>query len=343
MSSEDSGAVSRDRRRHSTHIRSIIVGGTLPVAIGLAATLLMASWIPELPDPIAVHWSGAGPDGFGPAVPYLFMPLAFVVVYSVFAVMMSWKTTPSGSLASGQKLVLVAGVWMSTMLGIGIGGSVEFQRGLSDAKDAPDVGITLAIGGGVGLVVAAVAWFLLPPADEAQPSGAVPKSVDLRGGERLSWSHSTRFGNGTMAILGVVIALTAGIAIFAAMSSRPAAGVAIVALAVVAVSVVSMSLWRVSADHRGFIVRGAMGWPSKRILLADIRTVQVLDVHPMRDFGGYGWRWSGGGRSGVILRTGPGIEITSSRGKRFVVTVDDAETGAGVIAAVLKKQTSRAE
>lgn len=54
----------------------------------------------------------------------------------------------------------------------------------------------------------------------------------------------------------------------------------------------------------------------------------------MRDFSGFGWRWTGGGRSGVVLRTVPGIEVTSARGKRFVATVDDAETGAGVIAAL---------
>lgn len=144
-----------------------------------------------------------------------------------------------------------------------------------------------------------------------------------------------------MIILGLVLAASLGIVIFTAFPLRPVTIFAIVVVGLIAALFVTMTWWRVSADHRGFTTRGALGWPLKRIPLADIRTVQVVDVQPVRDFGGYGWRWIGGGQSGVVLRAGPGVEITSAQGKRFVVTVDDAETGAGVIAALLTQATKR--
>lgn len=58
-------------------------------------------------------------------------------------------------------------------------------------------------------------------------------------------------------------------------------------------------------------------------------------VSPMGDF-----RWlgpavvPGGGRFGVVLRTGPGIRVTRTNGEAFTVTTDDAETGAALLNAL---------
>jgi hypothetical protein len=57
-------------------------------------------------------------------------------------------------------------------------------------------------------------------------------------------------------------------------------------------------------------------------------------VNPLAEFGGWGWRWGADGRVGVVLRAGEGIQVTRTNGKRFVVTVDDAQTGASVLAGV---------
>src|SRR5690606_37426404 len=131
---------------------------------------LMVSWLPELPDPIAIHWSGPTPDGYGPALPMIFLPLGIVLAYSAFAVGVSWTTTPSGRPQWTQKFVLVTGSWLSSLLAIGIAGAVAMQRGLTDARDAGYVGGALLWGGAVGLVLATAAWFLLPKADLSAPS-----------------------------------------------------------------------------------------------------------------------------------------------------------------------------
>lgn len=337
MSSSDSN----EQSQQSTHLRVILVGAVVPTAIALAAALLMVSWLQELPDPIAVHWEGKGANGFGPALPFILAPLVISVLFSIFAVSMSWRTAPSGQLIYNQKILLATSVWLSTFLSVGFAGSVSVQRGLTDAHDAPDVGAFMAAGVGAGIVLAGASWFALPKgASSITEAGKHPKPVDLRGDERLSWSHTARLGNAALTLIGVSLAVAIGGTIFASMASRSSTIIAVIVLVFVAVLVITNTWWRVSADRRGFTVRGALGWPSKRIALDDIRTVQVVEVTPARDFGGYGWRWTVDGRSGVILRAGPAIEVTAASGKRFVVTVDDAETGAGVIAALLSHQVA---
>src|SRR5690554_8235704 len=72
--------------RTSHRRRVVLIGGVIPVAIASIAAVVMISWIPELPDPIAVHWSGSGADGFGSAWPMVLLPLGLVSAFSVFAV-----------------------------------------------------------------------------------------------------------------------------------------------------------------------------------------------------------------------------------------------------------------
>lgn len=338
MSSSDSNA----QLQRSTHLRGVLVGGVVPTVIAFAAALVMVSWLPELPDPIAVHWDGAGANGFGPALPFILAPLVITVLFSIFAVSMSWRTAPSGRLIYNQKILLATSVWLSTFLSAGFVGSVALQRGLTDAHDAPDVGALMASGAGLATLLAVASWLVLPKgASSVTEAGQRPKPFELRGDERLSWSHTARLGNAALVLVGLSLAVAIGVTIFASIASSSSTIIAVIVLVFVAVLVVTNTWWRVSADRRGFTVRGALGWPSKRIALQDIRTVQVVEVTPTRDFGGYGWRWTVDGRSGVILRAGPAIEVTASSGKRFVVTVDDAETGAGVIAALLTQQVSR--
>lgn len=334
-------ANSVETQSRSTHRRVLIVGGVLPIAIVGIATYLMVSWLPQLPDPIAVHWSGSGPDGFGPALPFILAPGVIVVLFCALGIGMSWRTTGSGALTYNQKFLLVAGVWLSTLLSIGFGVSVGAQRGLSNAPDAPNIGIVLLIGAAAGLLLSTGAWFVLPPGEAVDEVGKSPTPLDIRGDERLSWSRTARLGNRALLIVGLSLAVATGAAILATIASSSSSLVAIIVLVFVSALVVTNTWWRVSADRRGLTVRGAMGWPFRRIALTDIRTVQVVEVQPTRDFGGYGWRWASGGRSGVILRAGSGVEVTATSGKRFVVTVDDAETGAAVIASLLSRQTSR--
>lgn len=323
------------QRLKATRARAVALGAGVPIVIALVTTAFTLSWLPQLPDPIAVHWSGAGPDGFGPALPFILLPLGITVVFSVFVALWSWRPAPSGVLTWNQKFLVATSLWLAMLLNIGFAALAAVQRGLTDAHDAPDVWPVFAIAAGAGLVLAVVGWFLLPPAAKADEAGTSPRPVDIQGQERVSWSRSARLGNVALAAITLTLAVAIGAVVAATFASRGASVFGVVVLVLVVFLVVTNTWWRVSADHRGFIARGVFGWPRKRIPLDDIRSVQVVEVHPSRDFGGWGWRWAGQGRSGIILRAGKGIEVTQTSGKHFVVTVDDAAIGAGALAALI--------
>ncbi|GAA3741731.1 hypothetical protein GCM10022239_16700 [Leifsonia bigeumensis] len=327
------------RQTKATRLRAIVIGTVVPIAVALVTVALLVSWMPQLPDPIAVHWSGAGPDGFGSAMPFILLPLGITVVFSAFAAVWSWRSTPSGRLTWNQKFLVVTSLWLAALLNVGIGGSVAIQRGLADAHDAQGVGPWFAVGVGAGFVLAVAGWFLLPPAERVGQAGTSPRPVDVQGQERVSWSRSARLGTVALVVVALTLVVAIGAVVVAAFASRGSGAFAIVVLVLVAALVATNTWWRVSADHRGFIARGVFGWPRKRIPLDDIRSVQVVEVDPTRDFGGWGWRWGGQGRTGIILRAGEGIEVTTTPGKHFVVTVDDAATGAGVLAALIAQRT----
>lgn len=325
----------------SVHRRAILVGGVIPVAIALIAAVAMLSWLPELPDPIATHWSGGGPDGFGPAATLIFLPLGITVLFSLFTIgsalgTVSPNRVPGAGLAWTQKFLLVMGIWLSTMLSIGIGGSVAGQRGLEDASTATDPGLLLLFGAVGGLALAAAAWFLLPKTDATREQGVAPEPVELSGTERVSWSRTVTISPIVIAIIGLVVVVSMVAVVFAVLATSGGTWIALASLALVLVLASTTTLWRVTADRRGLIVRGVLGWPRIRIAVADIASVQVVDINPTADFGGWGYRWAGHGRSGIIMRAGAAIEVTHRNGKRFVVTVDDAATGAGVLAALAR-------
>jgi hypothetical protein len=333
----DSPALERARR--SLHRRVILVGGVVPVAIAVAVTVAMLSWLPELPDPIATHWSGAGPDGFGPAVTLVFVPLAITVLFSLFAIGTALGTTSVG-LAWTQKVLLIMSIWLSGLLSVGIGWSVAVQRGIKDASEAPDPGLALLLGAIGGAALAAVAWFLLPKTDATREQGETPDPAHIAETERVSWSRTVTIAPVVVVVIGVAVVATTGAAIIAIAVASAGAWIAVASLALVMLLASATSFWRVTADRRGLLVRSALGWPRIRIATADIVSVQVVDINPTADFGGWGYRWAGHGRSGIIMRAGTAIEVTHGTGKRFVVTVDDARTGASVLAGLIAQHRS---
>jgi hypothetical protein len=322
----------------STRRRAILVGGVIPVAISLAGTVLMLSWMPELPDPVATHWSGSEADGFGPAWLLALTPLGIALAFAAFALWGAWSQTPSGRLTANQKFLLVSGVWLSVLLTVGITQSLSIQRGLADASKVGSgdaVGLSLLIGCVLGLALAVPAWFVLPRADTEHAE--VPDAEPLAVGEteRVSWSRTVRLGGVALGVLVGSMVLFFVIAVFTTVASSRITWSVVGVLVVVMLLVLATATWRVSADRRGLIVRSALGWPRVIIPAEDIHQVSVITVNPAGDFGGWGWRRDVAGRTGIIMRAGQAMQVTRASGKRFVVTVDDAEIGASVLAAVV--------
>ena len=98
--------------------------------------------------------------------------------------------------------------------------------------------------------------------------------------------------------------------------------------------------FHVRVDDSGLSVDSVLGLPRFRLRLADIASAAAVDVNPMGEFGGWGLRLSVDRRFGVVLRQGEAIEVTRGNGRRFVVTVDDAATGAALLQALIAQDAA---
>jgi hypothetical protein len=94
---------------------------------------------------------------------------------------------------------------------------------------------------------------------------------------------------------------------------------------------------KVSVDARGLRIRyGLLPWPVTSVPLADIRRAERIDLRPLQ-WGGWGYRGSRKvfARAAVVLRGGDAIKLQLTDGSEFAVTVDDAATGAALLADLL--------
>ncbi|MGY0488429.1 hypothetical protein [Streptomyces sp. WG-D5] len=82
---------------------------------------------------------------------------------------------------------------------------------------------------------------------------------------------------------------------------------------------------KVDKDH--LEVRcGHVGLPRRRIPLAHVVEADFAPRVTPRQWGGWGYRWRPGIGTAVVVRRGEGVVLHLGDGRRFTVTVDDAES-----------------
>jgi hypothetical protein len=170
-------------------------------------------------------------------------------------------------------------------------------------------------------------------------SPAAAKPVALAPGERVVWLRTTSMAPaaGVAIVLGVVVL---AVAAFATWLTGASEGIAVLlgGLAVlIAILAATSVAFHVRADDGGLTVRSVVGIPRFRVRLAEMSTASKVEINPMGEFGGWGLRLGADRRFGIILRAGEAIEVARTNGKRLVVTVDDAGTGAGVLEALMAR------
>ena len=327
------------------------VGVVVPVVITLLSSLVIALWLPDLPDPAATHWSGGGgPDGFGPAWTYLAIglgvPLGLIALFAVFALFAhrvpprdpngpQWSSTARllGAMSLGVSAMLA---WMMLI-------SVGVQRGLDDAAETPDITGWVFVGFAGAVVVVVAGWFLQPrvtstgtPAEEVSPMVLAP-------GERAVWTATATTGRAGVATLTALFLVLAATAVVMWALEEPSWWVLGLVCLLLGALMLTMLTFRVRVDTAGLLVRSSAGWPRFRVRPDDVAAVRVVPVHPFAEFGGWGVRLSTDGRFGVVLRTGDALEVTRRSGRTFVVTVDDAATGAALLSATASAAASRVD
>ncbi|MBH0083207.1 DUF1648 domain-containing protein [Salinibacterium sp. SWN167] len=315
----------------------IVIGVVIPLVIALAAAFIMALWIPELPSPVASHWGTTGPDGYSTVGSVIVLPLLMTLVFAALAAFASWKGGPNGGMLWGHKIMVAASMFLSITLSVTAAGSLAVQRGLENAENAPAIGGIAIAAFPIALVMALFAWLMLPAAEYITSTPVTAKPIAGAATQRVHFSTTTRVGPGVVIIVGAALAaLAIALAVQAVSNPEQLLLPAVIGLFVIALAVSTLS-WRVTIDQRGLKVRSAIGFPRITIAPDQIESVAVVDVNPMGEFGGYGWRWAPDGRSGIVLSKGDAIEVTRMNGKKFIVTMHDAQLGAETLATVAKK------
>lgn len=303
--------------------RRALTGVALPI-LGLAVVLVTAT-VTDVPDPLATHWGLDGaPDGS-----------MATTLFQVAAVVLTVLGGVAGLVASRRSSVgrgdLVAPVSIATFLqwvvvGVGVAAMVA-NDGAAVWTDADSLSVPVALLVPLGAIaVATVAGRVVAPIGPMRGgrSGRRP-TVDRAAGERLVWFAQVSSAwpiaiGGAIGVAGVVSLLVVGVLVG-------------VALIVVGTVVAMFATVRVTADRHGLTVRyGPFGWPRTTIELDRIARAETIDVRPV-EHGGWGYRGSIKvfGRAAVVVRAGEGIQLDLTDGTQFVVTVDDAETGAGAL------------
>ena len=162
--------------------------------------------------------------------------------------------------------------------------------------------------------------------------------------ERVAWVRTAAMSTGAVAaiLLGVLVVVLAAIVAWVTGAATVLVTVLTVVAAVMLVLAATTIAFHVRVDDTGLRVASLFGIPRFRVPLADVASAARVEVDPMGEFGGWGLRLAPHGRRfGVVLRRGEAIEVTRRSGRRFVVTVDDAHTGAALLEGLVARETAR--
>ena len=333
------------RRPADARRRFIIIALIAPIALALIAAVAQFVMLPNLDATVAIHWDFRGtPDGFGPAWSF---PVLTVAMGVGLPMLLSGTALASDRAAARREGRPAAPTANSRFVAATVLATVAFLSVLSTALVAMQVEGTGQARAGAGLpllaaVVAALAcglagWWAQPRVTASPAAGEAAHALDLRDEETAVWVRTATVSGLPLALLAGAALFTVGLGVVLLVTGDGAAGwITLASGVVVTLLVATGTAYRVVVDNRGLTVRAFAGVPRWRLQPSGIRAVEVVFVNPTGDFGGWGWRWTPG-RFGVVTRAGEAIQVTRADGRRFVVTVDDAETGAAVLQAVVDR------
>ncbi len=319
--------------QHAIVRRAVLVGIGGPVLLVSAALALQWVSLDGLSDEVVTHWGTSGPDGYGPA--WIYPALTVAVGLGMPALLMA-SAVPSlrrGERSPMLRLLPALAVGLSAMIAVVSTGSVLVQRdGATGAGIVPVMVLAFA----AAALAGAIGWRVQPAQDRVVPSARSVAPLDSAPGTRLVWLGRAEMGRGPLLALVAACVLLLGLSVWMwLLGDRVAATIVTGVTLLVTLLVSTMTVFHVRADERGLSVRSSLGAPRFTVPAADIATASVSEVSGLAQYGGWGIRMVPGATA-VVLRNGPALEVTRVNGQRFVVTLDDADTVAGVLTAVVE-------
>ncbi|MFB7251961.1 DUF1648 domain-containing protein [Microbacterium sp. NPDC056234] len=345
-----------DASRRS-RIAFLWVGVIAPLAILAFSAMVLLAWMPDLPDPMAIHWGADGVNGYGPKSSYIPLTLgigAAIVLFDAALALFAHRLPQSsaeptiGPWSATSRFLGAINLGIAALMSLLSISGAAMQRGLSDAADTPDITGWMILGllllGGFTVL----GWFLQPkhPRSAVQ-HGAPASGITLAASERAAWFGTVAMNRvGAVVIFGllaVYLAVTAFAVARAPYDGWSAASILLVMSVVVLIAIGCGIAFRVRVNAGGLRVRSFLGWPDTRIPTGDIAKIEVIRIDPLAEFGGWGWRIGTDGRRGVVLRAGEALQVTRASGSTFVVTIDGAEQAAALLQAYVDAAASDPE
>lgn len=283
----------------------------------------------DLPSPIAIHFDVHGTaDGTMTLGAHLALIGLMLVPSAAVLVAASWRPSAALGIPAAVAAFLGATVGIVNVLVLHANSGLESWEDATLGGDA--IVMAVAVGLFVGLPLVVLVGRAIPPAPRPAP-------VRVVGSERVAW-----FGSARSSMLAGVAVLMAAVGVVLLFSGPGVWPAALIVVVVSLVMVVSMNV-EVSVSNAGLSARPALvPWPRVSFGLEEIRAVQAVDVDPLR--GGWwngGWGYRGSlrlaGKAAWMLRKGPAIQLDLVGDRTFLVTVDDAEEGAAVLAGLLDR------
>ncbi|MFF0816586.1 DUF1648 domain-containing protein [Rhodococcus sp. NPDC003318] len=300
----------------------VVFGVVVPIVA--AATVLVTArvWDPRLPTTLAVHFSGAVPDGFtdtGSAAWTVAIVIAVIgggasaiAALAQALLVMRRAMLIIGSAVTGLMLALWIGL-LSAHLDVAAPDQARFS--------ATWIAVGVLVGGAVGVLGAS----LLRDHRERRPATGRPDPRLPRG--PLALPIVDRIGLG--APNTVVLAVAAGL-VTVGLCRLADAWWLLAVFGPVAALVIGLLRYRVVVDESGLHVFN-MGMCALGYGVDELEGAEVTEVAPFRDFGGWGLRVRGRGNYGVVTETGPALVVTAADGQRLTVTTARAEEMAGAL------------
>lgn len=314
----------------SMHRYAATVGSVVVAALAVAGIALAARW-GQVPDVVASHWGPGGVDATQAKGTAALTATVIVVVMALVFAVLARTLHPDG-----RRYLAAATGFATGLTTVIAAGSMLAQIGLDDPYAATNPAwVVLAIL--VSLVAGVALWLLNPPpaAPPRQVSKPLPAGapvLEVSPGERVAWvGHTAPMHGGGMLALALVLLVAA---VVTWMASPWAA---LIPVLIGALLVMTLHA-RLTIDTSGVrLSSGPVTWI--RLPLGEIQSANATEVRPLREFGGFGLRFSGE-RRGYVTRRGEALELRQADGSATVISLDDAD-GAAAVVNTLLRSTSR--
>lgn len=294
-----------------------------PVLLMAGAGTLVLSWSARLPDPVASHWGLHGVNGASPLAALLGGSL---VIGTLLTVLVAGIALFGGQPAFTRRMVAAMSTWLAAFLGGMLIVTAWIQLDVADAylaRDLPVGAIVIVVL--LSVLLGAGAAALMPAAPVPATPGPVPADASrtpLLVDERVMWTATVRMRTDEATAVAIVLVVVGVV-----FSGQPA----LLGFLLIPVLLILLGRWRVTVDRTGLWARSLLGVPRTGVALGEVVRADVVPLHPLREFGGWGVRSDLKGRYGLVLRAGDAIAVQRAGGGVFVATVDGADDAVALL------------